>query len=306
MIRVSIITRTKDRIIMLKRAAESVANQRFRDFEWIVVNDGGDPVQVDDVLDGYRGRIDNIKTVHHAASRGMEAASNAGIAAASQGVFLVIHDDDDSWDPDFLKETVSFLSGPDGATFGGVISQTLEVDEIVKGESIIEKARRRWHPMLGYYPEGGVHISDLSVINQFPPIAFLYRRAVLDRIGCYNEKLPVLGDWEFNLRFIMESDIAVIPKPLANYHHRRAAVGTYGNSVHAGSARHLGYEAIIRNGAIRKAASEPFIAQLLLTGRQHLETKKYVAPVAKLSNVVCKLLKPFARMVNPLRNWFGV
>jgi glycosyltransferase involved in cell wall biosynthesis len=49
-----------------------------------------------------------LRVLHHAHSKGMEAASNAGIHA-STGEFVVIHDDDDSWHPDFLRETVDYL-----------------------------------------------------------------------------------------------------------------------------------------------------------------------------------------------------
>jgi hypothetical protein len=65
-----------------------------------------------------------------------------------------------------------------------------------------------------------VQLSEMACGNFFPPIAFLFRRAVLDRIGGFNEALPVLGDWFFNLEFLLEDDIAVLPEPLARYHHR--------------------------------------------------------------------------------------
>ena len=38
----------------------------------------------------------------------MEAASNAGIKATN-GELIVIHDDDDTWHPDFLKKCVCVL-----------------------------------------------------------------------------------------------------------------------------------------------------------------------------------------------------
>lgn len=299
MTKVSVITRTKDRLIMLRRAAESVCAQEFKDFEWIVVNDGGDPAPVDALLSEYQPKISSFKVVHHPVNKGMEAASNAGIAA-SIGEFLVIHDDDDTWEPRFLAETLAFLEAPTGKRYGGVITQTTKVDEVMLPDRVVIKKRRFWNPMLGYYPQGAVHISDLSVINQFPPIAFLYRRTVLEKVGGYDESLPVLGDWDFNLRFIMDSDIAVLPLPLANYHHRRAATGSYGNSVHAGSASHLGFEAFVRNRAIRQG--DPLLAQVMLSGRQHLEARKYVSKAVILASVVWKVFSPMARLAVRLRD----
>ena len=45
-----------------------------------------------------------------------------------------------------------------------------------------------------------VYLSDLAVENRFPPISFLFRRSVYDKIGGFDEELPVLGDWDFNLK----------------------------------------------------------------------------------------------------------
>jgi hypothetical protein len=91
--------------------------------------------------------------------------------------------------------------------------------------------------------------------NFFPPIAFLFRRTVHDQVGGYDETLPVLGDWDFNLRFLLKADIGVLPKPLAYYHHRDVG-GTsaaYSNSVIGGIDKHLEYSSIVRNKYIRNA-----------------------------------------------------
>ena len=40
--KVAVITRTRNRALLLRRAARSVERQTFRAFSWVVVNDGGD------------------------------------------------------------------------------------------------------------------------------------------------------------------------------------------------------------------------------------------------------------------------
>ena len=80
------------------------------------------------------------------------------------------------------------------------------------------------------------------------PISFVFRREIFTEIGLYNEELPVLGDWEFNLRFIAKHDIFVIQKPLANYHHRLSTVKKIlGNSIIVDRNKHIQFETIIRN-----------------------------------------------------------
>jgi hypothetical protein len=76
--------------------------------------------------------------------------------------------------------------------------------------------------------------------NTFPPIAALFRRSILDTAGYFDSSLPVLGDWEFNLRAVREGGFVSVPERLANYHTRtpesdRAA----GNSITVGEDLHL-------------------------------------------------------------------
>src|SRR5690349_8594527 len=103
---VAVVIRTKNRPLFLARALDSVLAQTYEDWVAVVVNDVGDrePVEaaVAAVADRARGRV---HVLHNSVSRGREAAMNTGVHATAS-TFLVIHDDDDSWAPTFLEETV--------------------------------------------------------------------------------------------------------------------------------------------------------------------------------------------------------
>ena len=76
MAKVAIITRTLNRPILLRRAAEDISNQTYKDYCWVVINDGEkEPVEiiVDNFLKNKVILINNPKPV------GMEAASNIGV-----------------------------------------------------------------------------------------------------------------------------------------------------------------------------------------------------------------------------------
>jgi len=45
--KVAVITRTKDRVLLLERALQSVHNQSMSDFVHVIINDGGDPGPVE-------------------------------------------------------------------------------------------------------------------------------------------------------------------------------------------------------------------------------------------------------------------
>jgi hypothetical protein len=97
----------------------------------------------------------------------------------------------------------------------------------------------------------------------------VFRRSVLDRIGGFNEALPVLGDWFFNLEFLLEDDIAVLPEPLARYHHRDRGDtnwAAYANSVIGGVSKHEEFAAVARNAFLRRHGDRAGVAASFAMG----------------------------------------
>lgn len=260
--KVAIITRTKDRPILLERAARSVASQTYENYVWVIVNDGGDIEPVKSVIRNSAVDPRKIILCSNKYSLGMEAASNTGVKA-SESDYIIIHDDDDSWEPDFLQEMAAFLESKDGKKYGGAISKTTYISESIEGDSVIEHGRYPYQEWVTTVP-----LSEMMCGNFFAPIAFLFKRKIYEKIGGFDENLPVLGDWDFNIRFLMEADIGVVPLVLANYHHRDIAqgqgAGAYSNSVIGGVSKHNEYNAIVRNKFARMAlASESNVAGIV-------------------------------------------
>lgn len=262
---VAVITRTLNRPLLLKRAACSVAAQTYPNFIWVVVNDGGDPEIVDRVIENSPVDRRRIVRIDNPLSRGMEAASNAGIRSVESD-YIVIHDDDDSWHPDFLRRTIDFLHGPRGRPYGGVITQSLYISEIIKDGRVTELERKPFMEDIRR-----IELAEMAGGNLFAPIAFVYKRSLWDEIGGYNETLPVLGDWYFNLEFLLRADIGVITEPLAYYHHRDQggahAGGAYANSVIGGISKHEEFYAIACNEFVRRnAVKYPAAISVLFRG----------------------------------------
>ena len=46
----------------------------------------------------------------------------------------------------------------------------------------------------------------------------MFSKKAFDQIGGFDETLPVLGDWDFNIRFLEKFEIGLIRENLANYH----------------------------------------------------------------------------------------
>lgn len=270
--RVAIITRTKDRPLLLARAFASVLDQCYPHWHLYLVNDGGDPQPVEALAAQYQTALDDRMTlIHHPRSLGMEAASNAGLAAIRDCEYVIVHDDDDAWHPQFLQQTVRFLESPANAGYVAVAARCEVIHEEIVGDEVIERRREPWS-----FWKPQVDLLDQLAGNRFPPICLLIRRSAVDHIGPFNADLPVLGDWDYNLRLLMLGDIGTINSDLAFYHHRidGQAGSIYGNSVHSGLGKHLTYQTLYRNSLLRMLLQkEPGflgLAHVLLKGNDAL------------------------------------
>lgn len=246
--RVSIVTRTRDRELLLARALRSVSDQTFTEYELVVVNDAGDPQCVERALEAmsedFRARV---KVVSNSSSAGREAALEAGLNA-SHGEFFAIHDDDDSWAPGFLQACVKELD--EHPEYGAVATRTALVLEQIEDGAIQEIETKPFMPNLKQWT-----LVDTLVANYVPPISQLIRRTVADAIGHWDPALQTQADWEFNLRLLCHGPVGFLDgEPLAFWHQRSEDTSPQGNSVVADAQQHQRDHAAIRDGFARSAA----------------------------------------------------
>ena len=230
---VAIVMRTYERPLLLSRALASVCQQTFGDWHLVVVNNGGDPRVVDDVVAIARLASPSAAvTVLHLTERvGMEEASNRGLAAV-ESEFFAIHDDDDTWRPGFLEVAVGTLRAHADAS--AVVTGVVRVHETFTNGRVWPVRNEKFH----LTPER-LTFDGMIGNNTFPPIAALFRRSLLDAVGWFDASLPVLGDWEFNLRAVGAGPFVFVPQRLANYHTRTADSDVAsGNSITVGQELH--------------------------------------------------------------------
>ena len=244
----AIITRTKDRVVLLERAIKSVHNQTMKDFIHVIINDAGEPVPVDELVERYSALIDGrVKVIHNTESKGMEAATNKAITSVDSK-YIAIHDDDDSWHPEFLERTIKLLDESDEQ---GVVVKTNKItEEITGGNSVKILKVEPWMPDLKV-----INLYRQCIDNQMTPITFLYKRGVYDELAGYDESLPVLGDWDFGIRFMQKYDVEFLDPgfALANYHHRKFVAGSdANNSFGSGDDKHRYYSNKLMNRYLRE------------------------------------------------------
>jgi glycosyltransferase involved in cell wall biosynthesis len=240
--RVAIVTRTRDRDMLLRRALDSLAQQTYQDFVQVVVNDGGDRKALDAVLSDYptknRVVVDNQQP-------DMIKALNVGIRAVDSD-YVAILDDDDTWAPERLEKTVAHLDKTGAKAV--VVKMNIVIEEMADGK--IHKLSEELHPQSG---EGEISLFKQCYQNYLSNGIITYRRDVYEELDGYDETLATAEDWDFGIRLMLKYDVDFLREemPLFFYHQRPRQKGTDGNSVHAGVLQQEKTITILRNRYLR-------------------------------------------------------
>lgn len=219
---VGIVLRTKDRPILLTRALVSIIQQTYQNWHIYLVNDGGDPEAIDKILQLYQPYLNNKITIaHFQHSLGLAGAINHCLEKISED-FLAIHDDDDSWHPEFLKKTVNFLF--EHPELAAVSTNSTVINEEICNNIIVQI---NTHPWPNWQDQ--ITITNLHQHNSLLSISLLIRMDAVKQIGKFNEEFGFISDWEYHLRLIKYGEIGVLNKKLAYYHQRQNTLNNYAN-----------------------------------------------------------------------------
>lgn len=237
----AIITRTKDRPVLLERAIKSVVSQTSKSYVHIVLNDGGAVAPVEALLENYPD--ENRRVIHNDKSVGLTGALNQAIRS-SESEYIAILDDDDSWMPERIQRVADYLK--EHTDKSAVAVQMDRVIERIDGDDVVELSREAWY-------EGVTEVSlyDQLLDNYLTNNCLTYRRCVYDTLNGYDETLEVGEDWDFGIRLLLETDVSFIPEVLALYHHRPDMKGSGGNSVFAARDVHERSLTKLRNRYLR-------------------------------------------------------
>jgi cellulose synthase/poly-beta-1,6-N-acetylglucosamine synthase-like glycosyltransferase len=212
MTKLSVITRTCDRLPLLKRCFQSIQQTNFSDLEWIVVDDalGGNAElaqYVGSIAPAFNARLILSGARHRA------KAANVGLAAAS-GELVHFLDDDDTVAPGFYRKTAGFLA--DNAGFGAVATHAERVIERLTPDGSMKEIAR-----LPHYPEmQAASLAELAVVQTFAPVSFVARRKCIEAAGGFDERFEVCEDYDLYLRFLTRFDIGVVPEVLCAFYQR--------------------------------------------------------------------------------------
>ncbi|MBU4233654.1 MAG: glycosyltransferase family 2 protein [Proteobacteria bacterium] len=192
---VSVIIPTYNRADLVRQALASVKAQTYRDFEIVVVDDGGTDGTYE-VLSADR----DLRVLRHPRRRGVAAARNLGVAAA-RGEWLAFLDSDDLWLPDKLARQILLLEAQPEL----LICQT--------DETWVRRGVRVNKPAAHGKVAGRIFLPSLGRCMISPSAVMLHRRLLQDH-GAFDATLPAAEDYDLWLRLTWRYEVGLVDDPL--------------------------------------------------------------------------------------------
>jgi len=192
---VSVVIATYNMGQYLVEAVDSVLAQTWKNLEVIVVDDGSE----DDTKERmFKYRSDQRVTYIRTDNLGQPKAKNLGIKQ-SLGKFVAFCDADDYWSPEKLRLQMPLFNKE---KIGIVYSEVSYIDG--NGEEIKKP--------IPYQRYDGNITKRLIIKNFIPFGTAVVRKECFEKLGLFDEKLPMGIDWDLWLRFSISWEFKYLPK----------------------------------------------------------------------------------------------
>ena len=264
---VSVIVRTMNRPILLEECLNSLAVQKFKDFEVIVINDGGK--KIDDIIGKYSQRM-HILFKEHPSTKGRATALNTGLKSA-RGKYIAYVDDDDRIYPEHFETLVHELETGD---YPVVYSDSFEVTQEADNGTY-KTVRKRLVYSRDYDPD------LLEKTNYIPILNLMHHRDCVEKVGLFDENLTVLEDWDYWIRLSHHYDFKHIPKITAEYRVRNDYSNATTFESHQFPVCRERIRAKLADSPDKpiKRAEDPLVSIVILTCNQLKYTRKCLASI---------------------------
>lgn len=182
----------------LAQAVESILNQSFRDFEFLIIDDGSTMP-----LAALESLVDPRITVHRQENAGLTRSLDKGIALAA-GEFIARMDADDVSFPHRLEAQVNALESNVNLDLVGSFFDIIDGEGklIERKELITDPIYRLWR---------------LQFHNNYGHGTVMFRKSAVIDIGMYDEKLLYAQDFDLWSRLSRKDNTDIVPEVLYGY-----------------------------------------------------------------------------------------
>jgi glycosyltransferase involved in cell wall biosynthesis len=192
---VSVIIPTFNRCDLTSRAIASVLRQTRSPDEILVIDDGS----TDGTSERLAEQFPEVRTIRQE-NRGVAAARNRGIQEA-RGDWLAFLDSDDEWRPRKLEAQIDALK--DDPSY-----------QICHTDEIWVRHGRRVNPMKKHKKHGGHIFRYCLPLCAVSPSTVILHKSVFERVGLFDETLPVCEDYDLWLRTTPLYPVLYLEEPL--------------------------------------------------------------------------------------------
>ena len=200
--KVSIIMAVYNGEEFLQDSILSVLNQTYKNFEFVIVNDGSTD-NTAKILEEFSKNDSRIKIVNNIENIGLTKSLNRGIRE-SVGEYIARLDAGDLSTPDRIEREVDFLNKNKDIGLVGSWMQIIDTE----GKTVEE---------VKYPTEDEIIRHDLIGYNPFVHSSIMFRRGVGQKAGFYNEVYKYAQDYNFYFQLLPHTKFSNIPACLVKY-----------------------------------------------------------------------------------------
>ena len=261
--KISVVIPTLNRINTLQRALDSVINQTYKPAEIIVVDNGSS----DGTLKFLREQYPEI-TILTENKLGVSSARNKGIEK-SINQWIALLDSDDAWHPRKLEIQTSMLDS------------ALKEYNLIHTDEVWFRNNKHINQMKKHKKQGGYIFERCLSLCCISPSSVLFKKNILDKVGLFDESLPVCEDYDMWLK-ICSSEEVLFAQDKLTY--------KYGGHKDQLSKSYWGMD------RFRIKSIENIIKNFDLTYKQKKQAKKEL--IKKLKIIINLLLMSFLQNLN--------
>ena len=187
--KISVVIPTLNRINTLQRALDSVIHQTYKPAEIIVVDNGSS----DGTLKFLREQYPKI-TILTENKIGVSSARNKGIKK-SINQWIALLDSDDAWHPRKLEIQTSMLDS------------ALKEYNLIHTDEVWFKNNKHINQMKKHKKQGGYIFERCLSLCCISPSSVLFKKNILDKVGLFDESLPVCEDYDMWLKICSSEEV---------------------------------------------------------------------------------------------------
>ena len=187
--KISVVIPTLNRINTLQRALDSVINQTYKPAEIIVVDNGSS----DGTLKFLREQYPKIKILTEN-KIGVSSARNKGIKK-SINQWIALLDSDDAWHPRKLEIQTSMLDS------------ALKEYNLIHTDEVWFRNNKHINQMKKHKKQGGYIFERCLSLCCISPSSVLFKKNILDKVGLFDESLPVCEDYDMWLKICSSEEV---------------------------------------------------------------------------------------------------